>query len=59
MKAIIKPIYEVDVSDWYMDERLTKKEKIAKLKEELADFSVFMLHCDYKALMDVDVRIID
>jgi hypothetical protein len=57
MKAIIKPVFEIDVSDWYEDERLTKKEKIAKLKEDLSDFSVFMIHCDYEALKDIKVII--
>jgi hypothetical protein len=57
MKAIIKPVFEIDVSDWYEDERLTKKEKIAKLKEDLSDFSVFMIHCDYEVLKDIKVII--
>jgi len=57
MKAIIKPTYEIDVSEWYEDEGLTNKEKIEQLKEDLSDFSVFMLHCDYQALKDVEVDI--
>lgn len=59
MKTIIKPTFEIDTSDWYEGERLTKKEKIKKLKEDLSDFSVFMLHCDYEALKDVEVEVKD
>lgn len=58
MKAIIKPVFEIDVSDWYEDERLTKKEKVEKLKEDLSDFSVFMLHAEYSNLKDVDVEVV-
>lgn len=57
MKAIIKPTFEIEVGDWYEDERLTNKEKIAKLQEDLSDFSVFMIHCDYEALKDIKVVI--
>jgi len=57
MKAIIKPTFEIEVGDWYEDERLTKKERIAKLQEDLSDFSVFMIHCDYEALKDIKVII--
>lgn len=59
MKAIIKPVFEIDVSDWYKGERLTTKEKIQKLQEELSDFSVFMIHCHYEALQDIDIDIYD
>lgn len=57
MKAFITPTFEVDVTDWYEDERLTLQEKIEKLKEDLSDYSVFMAHCDYKALKNVEVDI--
>jgi len=57
MKAIITTKFEINVDDWYEDEGLTKKEKIVKLKEELSDFSVFMLHFEYDNLKDVDVKI--
>lgn len=59
MKAIIIATFEVDVSDWYEDERLNKKEKIKKLKEDLSDFSVFMPQFDYESLKDVEVIIKD
>lgn len=57
MKAVIKTRFEIDVSDWYGDERLTKKEKVQKLEEDLSDYSVFMLHFTYESLKDVDVFI--
>ena len=57
MKAIIKPVFEIDVTDWYEDDRLTKKEKIEKLKEELEDFSVFMPQCEYSNLKGVKIEI--
>lgn len=58
MKVIVRPTFEIEVSDWYEGERLTEEEKIIKLKEELSDFSVFMLHFDYENLQDVDVEVI-
>lgn len=58
MKARFTATFEIDVSDWYEDERLTKAEKTAKLKEDLADYSVFMLHAQYQALKDCEVSII-
>ena len=57
MKAIFKPTFEIDVTDWYAGERLTKKEKIEKLKEELSDFSVFMVHADYGNLKKIEVDV--
>ncbi len=55
MEVKVIATFEWDVSDWYEDERLTKKEKVAKLEEDLADFSVFMPHFEYERLKDVEV----
>lgn len=57
MKAIIKATFELDVTDWYADEKLTKSEKRAKLEEDLSDFSVFMPNFQYKDFKDVQVII--
>lgn len=57
MKAVFKPTFEIDVTDWFKDERLTKVEKIERLKEELSDYSVFMLHAQYEALKDIEVAV--
>ena len=57
MKAIVTASFEIDVTDWYKGERLTKKEKFEKVKEELADFSVFMPLAEYSNFKDVEVVI--
>jgi hypothetical protein len=57
MKAIIKPTFVIDVTDWLKNEKLTKKQKIAFLKEELSDFSLFMVHATYERFKDVKVEI--
>ena len=58
MKAKVTATFEIDVTDWYSDERLTKKEKQEKLIEDLSDFSVFMPHFEWKSFKDVDVKIL-
>ena len=57
MKALITASFEIDVTDWYEGERLTKTEKFNKVKEELADYSVFMPLAKYEHLKDVNVEI--
>ena len=55
--AIIKPVYKLDVTDWN-DENESKSKMVNRLKNELADISVFSLHCDYETLKDIEVEII-
>jgi len=57
MKAIVKAIFEINVSDWNKDENLTKKQRIKRIKEDLSDFSIFMSHFDYENFKKVDVKI--
>ena len=57
MKALVTATFEIDVTDWYEDERLTKTEKTERLKEELSDFSVFMPLFEYRDLKDVEVKV--
>lgn len=59
MKAIFKPEFEIDVSEWYLGEGLTKKQRIKKIKEDLEDFSVFMLHAEYTNFIKVSVDLKD
>ena len=56
--ARIKPIFEIDITDWN-DENEPKDKMVRRLKEELADYSVFMQsHISaYKNLKKVDVEI--
>ena len=56
MKIQVNLIYELDVSDWYEDEKLTKKEKLEKLKEDLSDISVHCNHCNYDTLKDCKIK---
>lgn len=55
MKAIIKPTFEIDVTDWNKGEGLTEVQRIKQTKEDLEDFSVFMPHCDYQSLKDIKI----
>jgi uncharacterized protein YutD len=61
MKLVIKPVFEVEVhlSEYYQDEKLTKAEKISRIKEEWSDYSVFSPGCGYGDLKDVSVEIKD
>lgn len=56
MKIQVKLIYNLDVSDWYEDERLTKKEKLQKLEEDLSDISVHCNHCNYETLVGCEIK---
>ena len=53
------PTFEIDVTDWN-DENEPKDKMCRRLKEELADYSVFMQdHIgNYKNLKDVNVEIV-
>ena len=57
-KAIIKPTFEIDITDWN-DENEPKSKMCNRLKEELADYSVFMRNhiSSYENLTDVEVKI--
>lgn len=55
MKVKVKLVYKLDVDDWYEDEKLTKKEKLNKLREDLADISVHSKHCNYETLVGCEV----
>ena len=48
MKAIVTAVFEIDVSEWFADEGLTKKQRLKRIEEELADYSVLMENADYK-----------
>lgn len=56
MKIQVKLIYNLDVSDWYEDERLTKKEKLQRLEEDLSDISVHCNHCTYETLVGAEIK---
>lgn len=56
MKIKVKLIYELDVSDWYEDEKLTKKQKLARLEEDLSDISVHCNHCNYDTLTGCEIK---
>ena len=55
MKIKVTGSFKVDVSDWYEDERLTKKEKLKRLEEDFNDIEVFCNHVDWRTLL-VDVE---
>ena len=57
--AYIQPTFKLDITDWN-DEGESKDKMVRRLREELADYSVFMQNhiADYKNLEDVDVRVI-
>lgn len=55
MRIQVKLIYELDADEWYEDEKLSKKEKLAKLQEDLSDISVHCQHCNYDTLMGCEV----
>jgi len=57
--AYIKPVFKVDITDWN-DENEPKIKMVRRLKEELADYSVFMQShiSNYKNLQDVEVEIV-
>ena len=50
MKVKIKLECELDVSEWYENERLTKKEKLKRLNEDFNDIEIFNNHLDYKLI---------
>ena len=58
-KARIKPVFEIDITTWN-DENEPKSKMCKRLKEELADYSVFMQNhiSSYENLVDIDVEII-
>lgn len=56
MKIQVDLIYELDVSDWYEDEKLTKKQKLRRLEEDLSDISVHCNHCNYETLKDCKIK---
>lgn len=42
MKATFTATFEVDVTDWFQGEGMTKKQRIKKIEENLEDYSIFM-----------------
>jgi len=56
MRIQVKLIYELDADDWYEDEKLTKKKKLERLQEDLADISVHCNHCNYETLVGCEVK---
>ena len=44
----IKLECNLDVSEWYEDERLTDKEKLERLNEDFNDIEIFSNNLDYK-----------
>ena len=56
MKIQVKLIYELDVTDWYAGDGLTKKQKLDNLKEELSDISVHCQHCTYETLKGCEIK---
>jgi virulence-associated protein VapD len=50
MKVKIKLECELDVSDFYEDERLNEKEKLEKLNEDFNDIETFLNHISYKQI---------
>lgn len=60
MKIIFKPTFEIEnVDSWYDGENLSKAQTKEKLIEDFSDFSVFMVHADYKNLKDIEVEVKD
>jgi hypothetical protein len=59
MNIQIKLVYELNVDDWYEDEKLSKKAKLQRLQEDLSDISVHCKHCNYDTLVDCEVKEID
>lgn len=58
MKVQVKLIYELDITDWYEDEKLTKKQKLAKFTEDIADISVHSNHCNHETLVSSEVSLL-
>jgi len=56
MKIKVSLFYELDVTDWYEDEKLNKNQKLKKLEEDLSDISVHYQHCNYKTLTGCKVE---
>ena len=59
MRIKIKLECELDVSDWYEDERLTKKEKLERLNEDFNDIEIFQNNLSHKQIEgNVEVELI-
>ena len=37
MKALVQATFKIDVSDWFEDEGLTKRQRLEKIKEEMVN----------------------
>ena len=59
MKVEVKLVYELDITDWYEDENLTKKEKLERFKEDIYDVSVHCNHCTYKTQTGCEVKLLN
>ena len=57
MKAMVTVQFEVECSDWYEGERFTREQRKKKIKEDLEDYSCFMIHLTYENFKDVEVEI--